>query len=293
MPDIVTTFLELGDATSRNLEFAHRPDVSVSYGEETITENNLLEIRRRHPHLIYLKTFPKQKESKCGADWEWHVIGRRYTARMRVQAKRVQRNGNLKIKHRVRSSGRQQRDLLLTTANSDKMKPVYCFYCTEPQRSIWKQWYSTEDYEQLQTGCLLADANLVPEATTNLKQIEDVCIPWHYLFKCADFARIENEHPIGGTPDLGYLLLYVLTASDANDRWRASGWNVPTIEALNGKGDGEFDRTGVVETKHEDLPIVNTVGKDRLEPASDETHQEMGMSWIMLIDVRDEPTVIT
>ena len=51
--NMVTTFLELGDATSRNLEFSHRPKVYVSYGEETITETNLLEIRRRHrdPHF--------------------------------------------------------------------------------------------------------------------------------------------------------------------------------------------------------------------------------------------------
>ena len=42
IPIITTTFLELGDATSRNLEFSHRDDVSVSYGEETITESNLL-----------------------------------------------------------------------------------------------------------------------------------------------------------------------------------------------------------------------------------------------------------
>ena len=286
MPDIVTTFLELGDATSHNLEFAHCREVSVSYGEETITENNLLEIRRRHPHLVYLKTFPKRKESKCGADWEWHIIGRRYTARMRVQAKRVQRNGNLKIKHRVKSSGQQQRDLLLTAANADKMKPVYCFYCTESQRLIWKKLIPTQDSGEFQTGCLLADANLVPEATTKLKQIEDVCVPWHYLFKRADFARIENEHPIGGKADVGYLLLYMFNASDANDRGRASGWNVPTIEALNGEGHEEFDRTGVVETQHEVLPRVSTVARDWLAHASDGTHQEISVSRIMLIDVR-------
>ena len=286
MPDIITTFLELGDATSHNLEFAHGRDVSVSYGEETITENNLLEIRRRHPQLVYIRTFPKQKESKCGADWEWHIIGRRYTARMRVQAKRVQRNGNLKIKHRVKSSGRQQRDLLLTAANVDKMKPVYCFYCTESHRLIWKKSIPTEDSGEFQTGCLLADANLVPEATTKLKQIEDVCVPWHYLFKRADFARIENELPVGGKPDFGYLLLYMIDASHANDRGRASGWNVPTIEALNGEGDAEFDRTGVFETRHDDLPRVSRVGRDWLEHASDGTHQEMSVSRIMLIDVR-------
>ena len=49
---LTLTFLELGDATSRNLEFSHCPNVWVSYGEETITETNLLEIRRRHPEHV-------------------------------------------------------------------------------------------------------------------------------------------------------------------------------------------------------------------------------------------------
>ena len=57
------TFLELGDATSRNLEFSLRKDVFVSYGEETITETNLLEIRRRHRRCIFLETFSKKKEA--------------------------------------------------------------------------------------------------------------------------------------------------------------------------------------------------------------------------------------
>ena len=39
--DLTLTFLELGDATSRNLEFSHCDDVWMSYGEETITESNL------------------------------------------------------------------------------------------------------------------------------------------------------------------------------------------------------------------------------------------------------------
>ena len=46
---VVTTLLELADATSHNLEFSHGPGACISYGEETITETNLLEIRRRHP----------------------------------------------------------------------------------------------------------------------------------------------------------------------------------------------------------------------------------------------------
>ena len=59
--DITLTFLELGDATSRNLEFSHCDDVWVSYGEETITETNLLEISRRHPGVVHVRTFPKPR----------------------------------------------------------------------------------------------------------------------------------------------------------------------------------------------------------------------------------------
>ncbi len=109
IPSITTTFLELGDATSRNLEFSHRNDVWVSYGEETITESNLLEITRYHPEHVFIRTFPKPLEAITGADWEWHLIGRKRTAKMRVQAKRIQSNDFLRIKHKVASSGIQQR----------------------------------------------------------------------------------------------------------------------------------------------------------------------------------------
>ena len=63
---MTATLIRLGDSTSRNLEFSHRPDVWVSYGEETITESNLLEIRRRHPELVRVRTFAKREEAKSG-----------------------------------------------------------------------------------------------------------------------------------------------------------------------------------------------------------------------------------
>ena len=46
--DLTLTFQDLGDANSRNLGFPHRSGVSVTYGEETITKTDLLEIRWRH-----------------------------------------------------------------------------------------------------------------------------------------------------------------------------------------------------------------------------------------------------
>ena len=256
--NIVTTFLELGDATSRNLEFSHREDVLVSYGEETITENNLLEIRRRHPDRVHVETFSRAEEAQRGADWEWHIVGRKLTLKMRVQAKRVQCNNKLKIKHKVRSSGRQQRVLLLEGAVADNMKPLYCIYCTEPQRSLWTQSHPMDDFEGYQTGCLLADANDVSETATKIEGIERRCIPWHYLFERADFASRKYEL-IEVMPDRAVSLvsdIVSLSVDDSGDadrgRRREGGWNAPTIADLNRGWDDNFDSIGVAETNEED-----------------------------------------
>lgn len=80
--DVTPVFLELGEAMSRNLEFSHCDDVWESYGEEAITETNLLEIRRRHPEHVRIRTFPKPVEATNSADWEWH--GARLKSRSRL-----------------------------------------------------------------------------------------------------------------------------------------------------------------------------------------------------------------
>ena len=98
----------------------------VSYGEETITENNLLEIRRRHPELVRVRTFPKHKEAKNGAELGMAHSGEGEQSRCdlpRDLAKRLQCNGILKVKYRVESSGRQQRSLLIAGARAARMKP--------------------------------------------------------------------------------------------------------------------------------------------------------------------------
>ena len=54
---MAATFLGLGNATSCNLAYSQRKGVGVSYGEETITETNLLEIRRRQSKHVHLRMF--------------------------------------------------------------------------------------------------------------------------------------------------------------------------------------------------------------------------------------------
>ena len=164
--ELLSTMEHLGDATSRNLEFSYRPNVPVSYGEETITETNLLELMRRHSDVVHLHTFSKHQESKVGADWEWYVVGRRRTLRIRMQAKRVTRNDVLRIRYTVGRSGRQQHDLLIQSAKADGMRPMYCIYCTESQRLLFRQ------RGPFQTGCLIADAENLSLDSRNLSSVE-------------------------------------------------------------------------------------------------------------------------
>ena len=234
----------------------------MSYGEETITETNLLEIRRRHPHHVRVRTFPKQVEATNGADWEWRIVGLRRTLGMRVQAKRLQRNGVLKVRHTVKSSGKEQRDLLIAGSMAEGMKPVYCIYCTEQQRTLWKEVEAVPELASFETGCLLAAAGDVPGTTTRLDEIEENCWPWHHLFGGGETARAKVN------PE----------------------WDAPTIRDLNDETGQDFDRTGVQDTTEEDL--------ERLEPgrgaesdvaqSDGERLRRLGIRRMMVVDVRGD-----
>ena len=251
--DLTLTFLELGDATSRNLGFSHCDDVWVSYGEETITETNLLEVRRRHPEHVRVRTFPKQVEAANSADWEWHIVGLRRTLRMRVQTKRLQRNGVLKVKHTVKLTGEEQRNLLIGGAVAEGMKPVYCIYCTELRRTLWKEVQAEAGFGNFETGCLLTAAEDVPGTTTRLDEIEEDCWPWHHLFAPEVEVQKEMEASAENVRKFAQTiwsqsrvpLFAVDEMAEAEDN---SGWNAPSIQDPNGDTEQDFDGTGVRET---------------------------------------------
>lgn len=302
--DIAATFAELGDATSRNLAYSQGEGVGVSYGEETITETNLLEIRRRHPTLVRLHTFSKHAEARNGADWEWHIVGRRRTLSMRVQAKRVQRDKVLKIKHEVKSSGKQQRQLLMDGAATAGMKPVYCIYCTEGQRKIWKQGKTRHGYRSLETGCLLAGAGDVPQGAKGLVEIEDKCKPWHYLFVRGDLSvrgdlmlgvawHVEPEP--GDVFELAGIWRLPRTPSFVDDETAepadGSGWNAPTADDLNEDTEREFDPMGVHQTTEEDRARLEPDTENGREMAhrDEERFRKLRLSRMLVMDVRNDP----
>ena len=293
---IVRTLLELGHATSHNLAFSHRPYVLVSYGEETITETNLLEIRRHHPNRTYLQMFTKHREAKNGADWEWHLVGRRRTLKMRIQAKRLQRNDILRVKHRVGSTHIEQRDLLINSALADGMKPVYCLYCTERQRSTWTERLSPPGFKIYQMGCLLADARNVPWTTTHLTEIEHKCIPWHFLFNRTLYAPVELAYTKYFENDQIHFLSSAHEIRSVPLDSRAplatmdARWNPPTVRELNDETVGQFDQSGVQETTDEDRARVQigTADAEEIRFSDRERLLERQIPRMLVMDVRDE-----
>ncbi|GAB5461020.1 DUF6615 family protein [Hoeflea alexandrii] len=281
---LLYSLLDLAHATSQNLGFAHRPDVHVSYGEETITETNLLELRRLHPAIITLRTFPKLKESKIGADWEWHIKGRARVFRMRVQAKRLQKDDKLKIPHEVKSSKDQQIDLLITKAKEDRLKPVYCIYSAERQRSHWKTKHDGGGLNSFEAGCLLVDAQKVKaKMPTTLAEIEKDCIPWHYLVERKDYAA----GPLSGLTGVdGTILRLAFSAGDVrvaagSDRSvdSVSANTFPTLDQLNAAERPPLDTEGLIEADDPEYKRRRSAGE----------YRERAISRVLEIDVREFP----
>ncbi len=280
MISLLHTLLELGHSTSKNLEFAHSPDVNVSYGEETITETNLLEIRRRHPHKVTLLTFSKSQESKnTGADWEWHIIGRVYTLKMRVQAKRIHKAGGIgNLKQIGKGAAKPQIDLLIEDAKANSLFPAYCFYSAEPQRSYWVKGPVDETAEAFEAGCLIADAETVKSTSPKkLKDIENDTVPWHFLCARHKFSarrspylqRFREDRPIQR-----YIEQFVEEVIPAyEDRTTASG--LPTIFQLNDARSRLDEGKGISRTPE-------AVGKETLP----EDFERRGITRFLKIDMR-------
>ncbi|QQM33112.1 hypothetical protein JET14_21915 (plasmid) [Martelella lutilitoris] len=276
MISLLHTLLELGHSTSKNLEFAHSPHVKVSYGEETITETNLLEIRRRHPRKVTLLTFSKLQESKnTGADWEWHIIGRAYTLKMRVQAKRIHKAGGIgNLKQMGKGAAKPQIDLLIEDAKANSLFPAYCFYCAEPQRSYWVKGIAEEKVEAFETGCLIADAETVKsKAPKKLNKIENDTVPWHFLCARHKFSATQGPYLQRLQEDLP--IERYMEEIIPSYEGRATDIGLPTIFQLNDWRSRLDERKGISRTPE-------AVGEEIIP----EDFERRGITRILKIDVR-------
>lgn len=300
MRSLLHTFLELGDAVSRNLAFAHANDVKISYGEETVTETNLLEILRWHSDRgTQLTAISKGQEAKIGADWEWVVVGRKYSLFMRVQAKRTKKNDSLTIKHKVgkASNAQEQIDVLIRNCRAAKpgeitWKPVYCFYSKNSERKRWKSSGGIAPWRAYEYGCLIADATYIKKKASikKIQDVEDVSIPWHFFFAPLNSqARyLFSELADGSDGNSGFLMSegFMAVSPEVADGDKDSDDDTllingfPTIEQLNGEMEIDENMTGIRKTNPEELERVRTRGR----------REGIDALRFLILDVKNEPS---
>ena len=191
----------------------------------------------------------------------------------------------------------EQRELLIQEAKSCQMKPVYCIYCTEPQRNIWKQKHGSSGNQSFQYGCLLANACDVPLNLGKLVNIEEKCWPWHFVFDSSSrifksTEYLESEESSQAKIDRVTVLQDPIDLSGIVDELPDySRRSSPNIDDLNREsGRREYDTTGVKNTTEEDLVRLMPDSEDGREiiRMDADRNRKSGIHRMVVMDVRSD-----
>ena len=202
--NLATLLLEdLAEATWSRLRDAG--DLNVSQGEETITDNHLLDIKRSPVKSIRVWKCPKDREMFTGIDWEWFVgsdsLG---WYRYAVQAKKLynykkERDRYDALNHPVEAKDRNgavirklQINVLEEYARGANAIPLYCLYNHVIRGDFGQFWHCCcEDIEPTQLGCTVTPSHVVREAlrrrgcrTFDYIHSKECTLPWRCLTLC-------------------------------------------------------------------------------------------------------------
>jgi hypothetical protein len=154
--------------------------------EETITDVNILELKRLHPREIYCQTFTKPQEGIIGADWEWWLTDstRSRWLGLRVQAKVLELKSDTfaQLHYRPKRGRAYQSTRLKAAAEKDGLIPLYCLYAHPPASATgWAKYGSGEEY-----GCALLQVKEVERLRrrgklTDFASVMCKTLPWSSL----------------------------------------------------------------------------------------------------------------
>lgn len=183
---ICQTFRNLSHETWTFLEKAR--GVGHQPLEETITDNNIIEIKSLHPRDVKTTTFSKRREARTGADWEWWFANNAKSSwfGVRVQAKILKFASN-----RYEALHYQtQTSVLISDAAKNGLYPLYCFYSQWPlTTAIQPRQCKTFPNAPENYGCALVDAHTISglKGSSNsdyLASIMALAYPWCCLVCC-------------------------------------------------------------------------------------------------------------
>ena len=139
--------------------------LEIRFGEETITDLLLLELKRLKPSGISIIQTPKAAEPSQGTDWEWWVARRNMGwIRMAVQAKRIGWTNNRydALGHKVK--GQLQIDVLERFAARNRALAVYCLFNHVNRAIEADEWQCGLPLDEAQLGCTLTPSSIVRTA---------------------------------------------------------------------------------------------------------------------------------
>ncbi len=181
----------------------------MPFGEESVTETILLDLRLTYPGKIWIVPFNKREEGKNGADWEWCFASEdesRFLP-MLVQAKVLDDNEHSynHIGRTIGNTGVRQIDRLLETARNRKVPATYAFYnhLSDESRLPMSCGSLIQGNSQSEPwGISIANAEgvaaILPDQSFG--QISGISKPLHCLFCTSGSGRL----PDGGSPEVIY-----------------------------------------------------------------------------------------
>lgn len=166
---VASKFEELGRKIWDDINNANKYNLQL--GEETISDNILLQIARQNYFNIRILQTTKPKEAIQGTDWEWYVGSYKYGwIRFAFQAKRLNlmdgRYQNLNHNVGIPPNQELQLTLLKTFATANNAVPLYTFYNYYPKATM-KHWHCTESFEMPLLGWTFTPLHNVETALQN------------------------------------------------------------------------------------------------------------------------------
>jgi hypothetical protein len=171
-------------------------------GEETITDDLLLNISRAHPGEVLTFQFTKPHEKNTGADWEWWLTDGSLWFGLLIQAKRLDPKTHKyqQLRKRVGKRKTPQIDLLIEQARVKGIDPLYFFYNYSRSGASAFKWYcGSTPLDLHQLGCTVAHAaavkGLPARGGTGLNVVSPISFPLRCLVCCPVLSDPPNSLP--------------------------------------------------------------------------------------------------
>jgi len=178
--------------------------LGIRFGEETITDLLLLELKRLGSGQIRLIQTPKSIEKTSGTDWEWWVraAGNAGWYRFAIQAKKLNSKSNRYERLRHRVGPVFQLDLLKQYARKHSATPLYCFFNhvdNVDDAKLKHVWRCCEEKRELQQlACTIVPLPVIewvatPRSSKTFSAVHSRrgAVPWRCLLKC---PHLRKEH---------------------------------------------------------------------------------------------------